>query len=312
MRLYTLLFLLLSILFSAKAEAQCCGAGNPLNGFGDVSGIQRKMFQVSPYYKYSYSDQYYEGSKQADVSPDRMFYNFLSVDMAYGLSNRMSIHGQIGYFINKTKLYNIEGWNDMTGYGLGDAELNLRYSVIKNIIKKHELTLSLGVKLPVGVFDQEVDDVKLPISLQPSSGSLKYNASFFASKRYEKFSVSFKGFAEYANRINSKNFDYKYGNLYLFSVYGSYNIGRKFNTILQLQYEYRDKAIRENSQIVESSGGQVLFLIPQLNYTIIHDLSVSLYAYLPLYRNMNGIQIANKYAISFRITKSFNFNKNTK
>ncbi len=310
MKPYLLLLLLVPLLFTSEANAQCCGAGNPLNGFGDVSGIQRKMFQISPFYKYSYSDQYYEGAQKADVSPDKMFYNFVSIDMAYGISNRMSIHGQVGYFINKTKLYNIEGWNDMTGYGLGDAELNLRYSAIKNVVKKIELTPSIGVKLPIGVFDQEVDDVKLPISLQPSSGSLKYNASVFMSKRFKKSSVSFKAFAEYANRIKSKNFDYKYGNLYVFSLYGSYNIAKKLSTMVQLQYEIRDKAMRENSQIVESSGGQVLYLIPQLNYTIMDNLAMSVDAFIPLYRYMNGMQIANTFSVSLRITKSFNFNKN--
>lgn len=311
MKAYILLLLFIPLFSTIEVNAQCCGAGNPLNSFGDVSGIQRKTFQISPYYKYSYSDQYYEGTKKAKVSPDKMFYNFASIDMAYALSYRLSIHGQVGYFINKTKLYNVEGWNDMTGHGLGDAELNLKYSVIRNVIKKIELTPSIGVKLPIGVFDQEVEDVKLPISLQPSSGSLKYNASVFMSKRFKKYSISFKAFAEYANRIKSQNFDYKYGNLYVLSVYGSYIITRKLNTIVQLQYENRDKAMRENSQIVESSGGQVLYLIPQLNYTIIQDLAVSLNAFIPVYRYMNGIQIANKYSVSLRITKSFNFNKNT-
>jgi len=311
MKPYILFALFIPVIFSTKVDAQCCGAGNPLNGFGDVSGIQRKMLQISPYYKYSYSDQYYQGSKKADVSPDKMFYNFASIDLAYGLSNRMSIHGQIGYFINKTKLYNIEGWSDMTGFGLGDAEFNLRYSLIKNVIKKVEVTPSIGIKLPVGVFDQEVKDVKLPISLQPSSGSLKYNASVFMSKRFKKYSLSAKVFAEYANRIQSENFDYKYGNLYVLSIYGSYNITRKLNTMVQVQYESRDNAKRENSQIVASSGGQVVYLIPQLSYIIMDDLAASVDAFVPLYRYMNGIQIANKFSLSLRITKSFNFNKYT-
>lgn len=299
------------IFYTSNVNAQCCGAGNPINGFGDVSGIQFKTLQISPSYKYSYSDQYYEGSQKADVSPDRMFYNFLGLDLAYAITNRWSVHGEIGYFINKTKLYNIEGWNDMTGFGLGDAGLNLRYSVIKNVIRKIELTPSIGVKLPIGVFDQEVDNVKLPISLQPSSGSLKYNGSIFASKRFDKYSVSVKLFGEYASRIKSENFDYKYGNLYVVSIFGSYIISKNWNVILQGQYEYRDKAMRENDQIVESSGGQVLYLIPQVNYTIINTLSFSLNAFLPLYRYMNGIQIANKYSVSIRLTKSFNFNKKT-
>jgi len=310
MKLKIFILILVAVFYAVQVNAQCCGAGNPLNGFGDVSGFQYKSLQISPQYKYSYSDQYYEGSKKAGVSPDRMFYNFISLDAAYGISNRLSVQGQIGYFINKTKLYNIEGWDDMTGYGLGDAEFNLRYSLVKNVLKKFDVSPSIGIKVPVGVFDQTVNEVKLPISLQPSSGSLKYNASVFVSKNFQKYSLSFKAFAEYANRIASQNFDYKYGNLYVVSMFGSYIITSKLNAVLQGQYEYRGKSQRENSEVIESTGGQVVYLIPQLNYTVFKDIALSLNAYIPFYRYMNGIQIANKYSVAFRITKSFNFNKN--
>jgi hypothetical protein len=178
------------------------------------------------------------------------------------------------------------------------------------VIKKFDISPSLGIKVPVGVFDQTVNEVKLPISLQPSSGSLKYNASVYVSKNFKKYSLSFKAFAEYAKRIESKNFDYKYGNLYVVSVFTSYIINSKLNSILQGQYEYRDKSRRENSQIVESSGGQVVYLIPQLNYTVFKDITLSMVAYIPVYRYMNGIQIANNYSLAFRLVKSFNFNKN--
>ena len=246
MRLRFFLFVFIYFMLINKAQSQCCGAGNPVSGFENVSGIPNKTLLISPLYKYSYSDRYFTGAEKASVSPDKMNYNFASINIAYGITHRLSIQGQIGYFINKTKNYNITGWQPMKGFGLGDAEINIMYAVVKNIFKEFDIIPGIGIKLPVGVFDQEIENVKLPISLQPSSGSLKYNASLFMHKRLNKYSISFRGLAEFANRIQSQNFDYKYGNLYLFSVYGSFKINKIISFIAQVRYEYRGKSTREN------------------------------------------------------------------
>ena len=179
------------------------------------------------------------------------------------------------------------------------------------LVKYFDIIPGIGVKLPVGVFDQEIDNVKLPISLQPSSGSLKYNASLFIYKKFNKYSISFQGLAEFANRIQSQNFDYKYGNLYVLSVYGSYKFNNVISFIAQVRYEYRGKSTRENEQIVESSGGQVINFIPQINVIPVKGFGISIFPDIPIYRYMNGTQIANKFAISLRLTKSFNLNKKT-
>ncbi len=309
-KLYTLVILSIAFFTINRANAQCCGAGNPVSGFGNVSGLPFKTLLIGSNYKYSYSDQYYSGSDKTDISPDKSYYNFVGVNMAYGITNRLSVRADIGYFINKSKIYNIQGWSPMKGNGLGDAELSVRYTVVKRVLKKFDVIPGFGVKLPVGVFDQVVDDVKLPISLQPSSGSVKYNVNVFVFKGINKHSVSFRAFAEFANRIQSENFDYKYGNLYIVSAYGSFSINKKLNLLSQLRYEFREKSMRENKQIVESSGGQVLFFIPQLNVMPTESFGISLYADIPLYKYMNGTQLSNKFAISIKLSKSINFNKN--
>ncbi|MBI9066572.1 MAG: hypothetical protein JEZ09_04725 [Salinivirgaceae bacterium] len=309
-KLYILVILSFTFFIISKANAQCCGAGNPVSGFGNVSGLPFKTLLIGSSYKYSYSDQYYSSSDKTDISPDKSYYNFVGFDMAYGITNRLSVRADIGYFINKAKIYNIEGWSSMKGYGLGDAELSMKYAVVKRVLKKFDIIPGIGVKLPVGVFDQVVDDVKLPISLQPSSGSLKYNVNVFVFKGINKHSVSFRAFAEFANRIQSDNFDYKYGNLYIISAYGSFSINKKLNLLSQLRYEYREKSMRENQQNVESSGGQVVFFIPQVNVMPTESFGISVYADIPLYKYMNGTQLSNKFAISIKLSKSINFNKN--
>lgn len=302
---FVLLTFTLFLLFSANnLYAQCCGAGNPLGGFGDITEIPTKTLILSPVYKYSYSDQYYTGSDKSDIAPDEMLYNFASIDFLYGISYRLSVQGQVGYFFNKKKIYNND-WKPLQGFGLGDAALSVKYILLNNVSKKFSVSAQLGSKLPIGVFDQEVENVKLPISLQPSSGSFKYNASVIANKSFEKFIFSFRTMVEIATRIESKNFDYKYGNLFLVSFYSAYKLSNKFSIMTQLRYEYRSKSIRENNQIVESTGGQVLFLVPQLTYFMTPKIRLSIFPDIPIYKNINGTQITNKFAISFKLSKSF-------
>ncbi len=300
----------LFIIFSANnLYAQCCGAGNPIGGFGDMNEIPAKTLILSPVYRYSYSDQYYSGSEKSAFSPDEMNYNFASIDFLYGISYRLSVKGQVGYFFNKSKIYNISGWDPLKGFGLGDAALGIKYILLNNVSRKFCVSAELGSKLPIGVFDQEVENVKLPISLQPSSGSFKYNASAITSKSFEKFIFSFRTMVEIATRIESKNFEYKYGNLYLVSFYSAYKLSNKFNIATQMRYEYRCKASRENNQIIESTGGQVLVLIPQLTYFMTPKIRLSIFSDIPIYRNINGTQIANKFAISFKLSRSLEFNR---
>jgi len=296
-------------IFTYHLYAQCCGAGNPISGFNNVSGISKNSLMISPFYKHSYSDQYFAGDTKADFNPDKMYYDYLSFGVAYGITKKISINGELGYFLNKTKEYNIHNYTPLKGNGLGDLELNAKYKLIENVIERIDITPSIGIKLPIGVFDQEVDNVKLPISLQPSSGSLKLNASVFATKKIADFSISVRGFFEYAKRIQSKNFDYKYGNLYLLAIYGSYKFNEKISVLSQFRYEYREKSVRENSEIVQSTGGQVVYFIPQINYVIIKTFGVSVFADFPIYRYMNGLQVANKYSVSIKLTKFFNLNK---
>lgn len=304
-----LIFFIFYFIFIIKVQSQCCGAGNPISGFENVSGIPYKTLLISTTYKYSYSDTYYSGDEKASVLSDKLNYNFTGVNIAYGILPRLSIQGQIGYFINKTKKYNISEWEPLKGYGFGDAEINLMYSIVKNNFTGFNIITGIGVKLPVGVFDKETNNVKLPIFLQPSSGSLKFNVSLFMNKRFDKYSVSFRGFIEFANRIKSQNFDYKYGNLYLMSFYGSYKINKIISLIGQIRYEYRMKSSRENEQIVESSGGQLINFIPEINFIPAKGFSISIYPDIPIYRYMNGTQISNKFAISLKLTKSINLYK---
>jgi len=272
-----------------------------------------KELQVIGGYKYSTSDTYYNGSEEISIDfVDKAYFNYLNLQLIYGITSRFSVQTDLGYFINKTEDYSKEGWTQSQGYGLGDLTLTLKYLAYRNSTKGLSLIPSLGIKFPVGVFDQEVDNVKLPITVQPSSGSYKYLVNIYFNKGFKNAKWNLGTFAsfEYAQLINSANFYYKYGNMFLFSIIGSYKIFNIINLGLEVRSDNRGKSQRENDQIVESSGYNIIYTIPHISYSIAKKWLFSLNAEFPIYRYYNGIQMGNKFSVSARLSYRMSFRKN--
>lgn len=297
-------------LFCAQVltHGQCCSAGNPSSFlFADNNPLKAKSLFLSSSYKYGYSGKYFAGSEPEEVSfTAPASYSFMDLKAAYGITKRFTIQASSGYFFSKEQ-QNPDPYPADIGYGLGDAELNVRYRVYKSVITHFELTTSAGVRFPVGVFDLEKDGVKLPITVQPSAGSFVYMGGFSAKKAFnESKLILFSNiFAEFPQLIDSKNFYYHYGNLYNVSFAVVYPVYKYFKPALQVQAELRERATREEEQLVNASGYNVIILSPQIESDIGNNWSVSLYADFPVYRYFNGMQLASSFKTGISISKRF-------
>jgi len=314
-RLITITLLIFLLVFGSRIMAQCCSAGNPPGNDGDQSSIGKKNLMITVAYKYGFANKYYTGDSPITLPEmgsvvKEASYNYLESRVSYGINSKMSVLAEIGYFIGKKEKYTSESWETQKGYGLADASLLFRYRIYHNWKKQFEISPFVGIKIPVGVFDQEVNHVQLPITLQPSSGSYRYLASVYVSKGFpgKNYHISSLSSIEIAQRIKSDNFDYTYGTLYSFSVTGSYKFFRFLTTVLQLRNENRAKAHRDGNQIVESSGYSIVYLAPQMQFVPIKNWKLSVSCDLPVYKHYNGIQLSNGYACSFRLVHQLNFN----
>jgi hypothetical protein len=295
--------------FQAFTYGQCCSAGNPSSfSFTDNNSLKTKILHVSSSYKYGYSGKYYAGSEPEDVSfTAPASYSFIDLKAAYGISKRLTFEASSGYFFSKEQ-QNPDPYPSDIGYGLGDAELNVRYRAYKSVTKHIELTASAGIRLPVGVFDLEKDGVKLPITVQPSAGSFVYLAGFSAAKTFteNKLKLFSSIFMEFPQLINSKNFYYRYGNLYNLSISAAFPVHKLLNPGLQIQAEIREHATREDEQLVEASGYKVIILSPQIESDFGNNWSVLVYTDLPVFRYFNGMQLANSFKAGIRVSKRIN------
>ncbi|MCX6243424.1 MAG: hypothetical protein NTU98_01860 [Bacteroidetes bacterium] len=299
---------LLLLLINNESFAQCCSSGNPFISDAEQPALQSKVLTSSLTYRYSHASKYYaEDSPFNDLPFEQTSYsNYAEFQVGYGITNWLTVMADLGYFFNKT--LTTTGQDPYKGYGLGDAELYLKFNAYTNPRLKFSISPSIGMKFPIGVFDQEVDNVQLPITVQPSSGSYKYTGNIFVSKGMGK-KIALAAFVsyEYSQLIESDNFYYKYGDQWIGAIYFNYHIWKGLGIDLQVRNEYRAKSTRENDEIVEASGYDVVFFTPQLTYAFKHNWYLSAYSDIPVYKYYNGIQMSFGYAVSARITKKIDF-----
>ncbi|MCX6250914.1 MAG: hypothetical protein NTX61_09185 [Bacteroidetes bacterium] len=305
---YTGLLLLIFFLINGSgARAQCCTSGNPFISDAEQPALPSRVLTTSLAYRYSHSGSYYlkDGPFRELPFREAAYSNYTELQIGYGVTNWLTVLTDLGYFFNKT-LKN-PGIDSYSGHGLGDAALYLKFNAYSNSRLRLSISPTIGVKFPVGVFDQEVDNVQLPISVQPSSGGYGYIATIFVSKGIGKIALAGFSSYEYSQLIESDNFYYKYGDQWIGALYFNYQVWKRVGIDLQLRYENRAKSTRENNEIIDASGYHVIFFTPQLTYAFKHNWYISAYADVPIYKYYNSIQMSFGYAVSLRLTKKIDF-----
>ena len=293
-----------------EVNAQCCGAGNPIYVTNVDQSISKNNIQFSLDYRHSESDRYYEGSIESDFNffgmVDKTSYDFMNIGIGYGVTRKITLQTQLGYYIQKSEDFDNPMLPDASISGLGDMSVSLSYCVFRDIKKGIEFTPFASIKIPVGKFDSENAGVKLPLSMQTSSGSFKYSLGFsFYSNLSEKFYLTLYGLYEYSQRIVSTNFDYQYGGLFYSNVAAYYKIHKVVSMGMQMGYEFQGRAKSENCVLIGTSY-HMIKAIPQVLCRLSSKWQLMLIAEMPLWRYVEEIQMSNKFVIQSRLVYNIN------
>lgn len=300
MRLILPLFL--CVIVWNKAASQCCTA-NPVAGNVNVGILNKKSFRAILYYRYNFSDAFYEGSKRSGFNAKSASYNYTGTILAYGLTNKITLEAELGYFINKSEVLNTIPAYTLKRWGFNNSVISAKHIFYKNGANEIEITGVVGAKIPFNTKPLEVDGVQLPQTIHPSTGAYGGVAQLFLYKGYVK--QGFRLFLLHRFETNTANaIKYRYGNSYVTSLFFSKSINHYWTGILQVRNESRGKDVRENKTI-SASGGYTFFLSPQINYSIAQKWNISALTDFPIYRYYNGTQLSNKYAFSVNITRDF-------
>jgi len=284
---------------------QCCSPGNPVGGTSNLSIVSKKQIRISAFYKYGYSNTYFEGNKKSDFKfVDNASYNYFGSIITYGLFKKLNLETELGYYLDRTQNYNFKPVFTLKGTGLSDAVISLKYNYFKDLEKEFEFTGAVGVKIPFKREPQKVDNVVLPIDVQTSSmaygvviqsflykGSIKKGMNYFLLNRFESNFESIQ--------------KYKFGQSFISSLFVTKSLNLHWTIIMQIRDEWRNRDTR-NGKKVNSSGGNVVFISPQLNYEVKQKWNISMLFDYPLYKYYNGTQLTSSYAITLFISKNAN------
>ncbi len=300
------------------AMGQCCSPGNPLGGYGNNGTLNGNSIKFYAQYKYSYSGKYKQGDKlyQGETKDFKRSvqdgnYSFVGLGAAWGISQRLTLEAETGYFITKTQNH-VEGVIPETQKGYGFTDLS--FLIKPALYKKNELefTPALGLKMPLGKYDQKYRGSLLPPDLQPTTGAVNYIAGFFL----------YKGFLEKHLRLfmigryefpRANPLGMKYGNAFSHSLFISYSFSARVTATLQIREEsrMRDSDAAVGGSTYYSSGSQKLFVVPQVSYALDQYWDLSVFSDVPVYQYYNGYQLGNTLAAAVMISRKVTTQKMT-
>jgi hypothetical protein len=291
-------------------KAQCLSSVNPVGGTDNLLVLEKNSWRVISFYKYGQGNQYYEGTGRSDFDfISRAYYNYLSAIIGYGLTNKLTLEVESGYFFNKTQKYNLEPVYSLTGKGLSNAVILAKHSLFTEPFKRIYITGAIGAKIP---FSRELqwseNNVKLPVEVQPTLGA--YGAVFSTSFVKENSGTGMRYF--FTNRMethapNKEN--YKPGNMVFNSFYISKHLKQPWlkdnvTAILQIRNEIRGYDKIEGRK-KESSGSILFFLAPQINYVWKEDWYLSAMTDIPVFQYFKGTQLGAGVGFTFIVSRTF-------
>ncbi len=316
---------LLIVLDNQLFSQGCCsgGSGSPIAGGASQGVLQERQFELAPNFQHVSSNKFQVKDKDTISLFDNLFSNYLYMRFAYGITDKLTMSLESGYFFNKTQI-GLKKSDTIVSSGIGDLILFPRYSIYtKNTLKtRTEITLGLGLKIPLGKYN---DSTK--VFTDPSTGQNYYTTSpptvqtTTGSQDFIFYGFLFRGFPEKKFRVFANLLYIKKGWNALGQKFGDYSsvglfAGRTFfdklGVTVQIRGEWID-SMKYDKNIdmlalynidVKSTGGRKIFFTPQLSFT---NKNFTVYALteIPLYQYVNGTQVASEYQFTAGMSYRF-------
>ena len=164
--------------------------------------------------------------------------------------------------------------------------------------------VNFGLKLPTGKTDvRNADGDLAERTLQPGSGTTDAVLGAYYSQSLPLRSLSWfvQGLAQLP--LNSHE-EYRPGNRLNLDTGVRRDVGDRLGLLLQLNalLKYRDRGDQAEP---EDTGGKFLFLSPGVSYAFTRGVQVYGFVQLPLYQDVNGVQLVARHAVAVGLNVRF-------
>ena len=317
MHIRTFTFILIFLLAQELRSQTCCSGGIPLsNNLGLVNEGKGSLL-IGLNYDFNNLNTLNAGKDKLDDDSIKRITHSALLNFGYSISDRLSVE-TLFTWVNQRRAINQFGNTDLQQTsGIGDAVFLLKYDFPKTIGDKSNLSIGAGTKVPLGSYN-EVDrsGITYIADLQPGSGAWDLILYAAISKNFD-FRPTMTFSSRIIGRLTGQNKDYldgastyEYGDEFqiFFGVSDQFLV---FNTITNpgISFKYR-KAKKDIIEIneLDNTGGEWLFINPNLGIQLSPTIRFQLKAEIPLIGNVDGTQLTPTY----RITSGFLFNISSK
>jgi len=310
-----------------SAHASCGSSSCFLVTRSDQGVEQDGAFRVDLSFRYVDQSRKLEGSDDTDevlvpkidfenraIEPDhhrevRTQNTQVQVDLAYGLTPRVSLVGSLPLYVDKNhehfddagtpeeEFSNADGTS-----GFGDVRVGARYAFL---VGGHNLLIGTAVvKAPTGAYkllDHE-GSINEP-TIQPGTGS--WDGILALNYVHHPFPSPFEWFVSGAGRFNRRNpLDYRVGDEAFLNAGFSFAKGPRWVFGLQVNARHagRDDYLGEG---VPSTGADSIALTPGIRLRTNDGAEIYGYLQLPVYQDVNESQLAPRVGLVIGISKSF-------
>jgi hypothetical protein len=291
-------------------HAQCLSSANPVGGTENLLVLEKNSLRIISFYKHGEVKQYFEKDHHSGFDLIRKaYYNNLTSIIGYGFSSRLTIETELGYYINKSQIYNTQPAYTLSGKGFSNLIAFIKYNLYTNYMSRMFYSMAIGFKIPFTRNPQLVNNVELPIEVQPTVGS--YGFVFYSSFVKENSERGLRFFITNRAEVNMPNRnEYQLGTSFFNSFFMSKHLmfpwlKDDWTTIIQLRNEIRLRDKKAGYK-KESTGGFLFILVPQINYVIKEKWFLSAMIDFPVYQYFHGTQLGAGTGFTFSLARTFN------
>ena len=161
-----------------------------------------------------------------------------------------------------------------------------------------------GLKLPTGKTDvKNADGDEAERTLQPGSGTTDFviGGSYSMAAPMRNLSWFVQGLAQLPT--NEKD-EYRPGHRLNLDLGSRYDMGERLGLLLQVNALFKARDQGANAE-PEDTGGKFLFLSPGLSYAFTRQVQAYGFVQLPIYQDVNGVQLVARYAFAAGLNVRF-------
>lgn len=316
-----LVFMFAAFSLPTAADATECGLSCCIAGAAEGIGAGGKGLNLSIQYEWMKMGTILDGT--SEKSPDRvldetaaMMYSVpkemimqkMSVNIAYGLNEKVSLLASIPYVKNEMdmRMKNMMTRSDMsmdTVEGVGDVSLMGFFKLYadRDMAPTERVTLGVGLKTPTGKDNDRENGNLMHMMMQRGTGSWDPLLALNGMKAFGKTYLIGTFTYQYTTE-NDRG--YEVGDRLSFDITGKRMLTDLFNISLALNYVHTDKDKTDGSgnyqnpmmsmvDNVENTGLDAYFITPGLEFkpAVGSPFSFKASAKIPVRQDVNGMQL---------------------